>query len=179
MKFARIQVRREWPQAVCALVWEHQHLLFVSETWNIHVVMLDIGFQWKLGRRWQIRRISPCPFIPINPPKIISRHHLQHTPSTNTPASPGIRASIWGGPWSHQRAWRTSAPRKPCRTRLIGGGSPPGAASYENRGRIVPTVDTLHYLRKQGVSKWQPDSSRIFVINKSHYICLWLAGRQK
>ncbi len=51
MKFARIQVRREWPQAVCALVWERQHLPFVSETWNINVMILDIEFQWKLGEK--------------------------------------------------------------------------------------------------------------------------------
>ncbi len=152
---------------------------FAIREWNMKYswVMLDIGFQWKLGRRWQIRRISPCPFIPINPPKIISRHHLHIRPPTNTPASPGFVLP------SEEGRGAISEPGDVCAEETLQNashrvGSPPGAASYENRGRIVPTVDTL-LTAQQGVSKWQPDSSRIFVINKSHYICLWLAGRQK
>ncbi|ROI16342.1 hypothetical protein DPX16_12460 [Anabarilius grahami] len=73
-----------------------------------------------------------------------------------------------------------SVRRKPCRTRLIGGGSPPGPASYENRGRIMPTVDTLHYLCKQGVS----DDSRIppgdsLSINLTIFVYGWLGDKSR
>lgn len=144
--------------------------------------MHDIRFQWKLGEKVANKTRLSVSVHFHKPPKnhlpCTTRHHFQHTPSTKTPASLGIRVRIWGGPWSHQRAWRMSVRRKPCRTRLIGGGSPPGAPSYENRGRIMPTVDTLHYPRKQGVrddSQIPPGDS--LSINLTIFVYGWLGDK--
>lgn len=156
----------------------------MSETWNIHVAMHNIRFQWKLGRRWQIRHVFSVSVHSHKPPKnhlpCTTHHHFQHKPSTKTPGSLGILVCIWGGPRSYQCDRRMSVRRKPCRTRLIGGGSPPGPASYENCGSIMPTVDTLHYLRRQGVN----DDSRIppgdsLSINLNIFVYGWLGDKSR
>lgn len=138
--------------------------------------MHNIRFQRKLEEKVANKTRLSVSVHSHKPPKnhlpCTTRHHFQHTPSTKTPATLGIRFCI--------RAWRMSVRRKPCRTRLIGGGSPPGPASYENRGRIMPTVDTLHYLCKQGIS----DDSRIplgdsLSINLTIFVYGWLGDKSR